>query len=60
VFYVALFVSVGVVSLVLLGALTLRLWRQVRQFGREVAAAGERLARASDALQQASGPPRGR
>ena len=59
-FYVALFVSVGVVSLVLLGALTLRLWRQVRQFGREVAAAGERLARASDALQQASGPPRGR
>jgi heme exporter protein D len=60
VFYVALFVSVGVVSLAVLGALTLRLWRQVRQFGREVAAAGERLARASDALQQASGPPRGR
>ncbi|MBV9292494.1 MAG: hypothetical protein JO222_08585 [Frankiales bacterium] len=59
-FYVALFVSVGVVSLAILGFLTLRLWRQVRQFGREVAAAGERLARASDALQQASGPPRGR
>jgi hypothetical protein len=56
VFFVVLFTSVGVVSLVVLGLLTLRLWRQVRQFGRDVAAAGERIARASDELQRVAPP----
>ena len=55
-FFVVLFTSVGVVSLVALGLLTLRLWRQVRQFGRDVAAAGERIARASDELQRVAPP----
>ena len=55
-FSVVLFVSVGVVSLVVLGLLTLRLWRQVRRFGREVAAAGERISRASDELQRVAPP----
>jgi hypothetical protein len=60
VFWVALFVPVGVVSIVLLGLLTWRLWRQVRQFGRDVAAAGERISRASDELQRISPPASGR
>ena len=55
-FFVVLFTSVGVVSLVVLGLLTLRLWRQVRQFGRDVAAAGDRIARASDELQRVAPP----
>jgi ABC-type transporter Mla subunit MlaD len=54
VFLVVLFVAVGVVSVVVLGLLTLRLWRQVRRFGRDVTAAGERLARASEALERAT------
>jgi ABC-type transporter Mla subunit MlaD len=60
VFYVALFVSLGVVSVVVLGLLALRLWRQVRQFGREVSAAGDRIARASEELQRAAPPSSGR
>jgi hypothetical protein len=60
VFWVALFVPVGVGSILLLGLLTWRLWRQVRQFGRDVAAAGERINRASDELQQVSPRPSGR
>lgn len=59
-FYVALFVSLGVVSVVVLGLLALRLWRQVRQFGREVSAAGDRIARASEELQRAAPPSSGR
>lgn len=55
-FYVVLFVSLGVVSLAILGLLTLRLWRQVRQFGRDVAAAGERVSRATDELQRVAPP----
>jgi hypothetical protein len=56
VFYVVLFVSLGVATLVVLGLLTLRLWRQVRQFGRDVSAAGERIARATEELQRAAPP----
>jgi hypothetical protein len=56
VFFVVLFTSVGVMSLVVLGLLTLRLWRQVRQFGRDVAAAGDRIARASEELQRVAPP----
>jgi len=55
VFWVALFVPLGVVSLAVVAAVTLRLWRQVRAFGREVSAASERLAAASAALERASG-----
>jgi hypothetical protein len=60
VFYVVLFVSVGVATALVLATLTWRLWRQVRQFGRDVAAAGDRIARASNELQQLAPPvPRG-
>lgn len=57
-FYVVLFVSVGVVTCAILAALTLRLWRQVRQFGRDVTAAGDRIAHASDELQRLAPPAR--
>jgi hypothetical protein len=54
VFWVALFVPVGVASIAVLGLLTWRLWRQVRQFGRDVAAAGERIGQASEEFQRIS------
>jgi hypothetical protein len=56
VFWVALFVPVGVVSIAVLGLLTWRLWRQVRQFGRDVAAAGERIGRAAEEVQRLAPP----
>ena len=59
-FWVALFVPVGLVSVVLLGLVTWRLWRQVRQLGRDVSAAGERINRASEELQRISPPATGR
>jgi hypothetical protein len=59
-FFVALFVPLGLVSIALLGLLTVRLWRQVRDFGRTVAAAGDRIARAGDELQRVAPPPSGR
>lgn len=43
-------VLLGVAGLAVLGALTFRLWRQVRTLGREVATAVGRLARASEEL----------
>jgi hypothetical protein len=52
--WVVVFVALGVASIVVLGLLTLRLWRQVRQLGREVAAAGERVALATEALDAAA------
>ena len=55
-FWVALFVPVGVASIAVLTVVTVWLWRQVRQFGRDVAAAGERIGRASDELQRLSAP----
>ena len=43
-------VLLGVAGLAVLGALTLRLWRQVRRLGGEVSAAAERIAAATDEL----------
>lgn len=59
-FWVALFVPVGLVSVALLGLVTWRLWRQVRQLGRDVSAASERINRASEELQRISPPASGR
>ncbi|HEX4654700.1 MAG TPA: hypothetical protein VH274_03040 [Mycobacteriales bacterium] len=59
-FWVALFVPVGAASIVLLGLLTWRLWRQVRQFGRDVAAAGERINRVNEELQRVQSRASGR
>jgi len=51
-FWVLLFVVLGVAGLGVLAALTVRLWRQVRQLGREVSAASARLAAATEELQR--------
>ena len=55
-FWVALFVPVGLASAALLGLVTWRLWRQVRQLGRDVSAASERINRASEEFQRISPP----
>ena len=49
-------VALLVAGLAVLAAFAWRLWQQVRQAGREVAAASERLARASDELQRVAPP----
>jgi hypothetical protein len=50
-------VGLAVVGLLVLALLTLRLWRQVRGFARDVGNAGERLAAATEELSRLS-PPR--
>jgi hypothetical protein len=55
--WVLFYVGIGVVGLAVLAALTVRLWRQVRQLGREVAAASARIAAASEEVGRAA-PPR--
>ncbi|MBV9097195.1 MAG: hypothetical protein JO079_03965 [Frankiaceae bacterium] len=55
-FWVLLFVVLGVAGLGVLAALTVRLWRQVRQLGREVSAASTRLAAATEELQRIAPP----
>jgi hypothetical protein len=54
VWWVVLYVAVGVLSIAGLALLTLRLWRQVRQLGRDVAAAGERINRAMTEIDKVS------
>ena len=55
-FWVLLYVGIGVIGLGVLAALTVRLWRQVRQLGHEVAAASARIAAASEELGRAAPP----
>jgi hypothetical protein len=50
--WVAFYVAIAVIGLAVLGLLTFRLYRQVRQFARDVGAAGERIAAASASLDQ--------
>ncbi|HET6815733.1 MAG TPA: hypothetical protein VFH66_00695 [Mycobacteriales bacterium] len=52
--WVLLYVALGVLSIALLGLLTLRLWRQVRQLGRDVSAAGDRINAAMSEIEQIS------
>jgi hypothetical protein len=47
-------VLLGAVGLAVLGLLTVRLYRQVRRLGRDVAAAGARMAAVTDELQRTS------
>ena len=47
-------VVLGAAGIGVLAALTLRLYRQVRRLGRDVAAAGARIAAVTDELQRAS------
>ena len=55
-FYAAVFVPLGIVTVLVLAAVGWRLWRQVRQLGREVAAASDRIGRASAELQRLAPP----
>jgi hypothetical protein len=55
--WIALWVGVAVLGLVVLGLLTFRLWKQVRQFGRDVAAAGAKITQVTDELAKVSPPP---
>jgi hypothetical protein len=48
----------GVLGLAVLGGLTVRLWRQVRDFGREVGAAGAKIGALNDELARIAPPPR--
>ena len=50
--WVILYVALGVVSLAVLAVLAFRLWRQVRDLGRQVSAASERLAKATGEWEQ--------
>jgi hypothetical protein len=50
--WIFLYVGIAVAGLAVLAGLSVRLWRQVRQLGREVSAAGAKIAAASAALDQ--------
>lgn len=56
--WIAFSVAIAVLGLAVLAALALRLWRQVRQFGREVSAAGEKIAKMTDELARIAPPNR--
>jgi hypothetical protein len=48
--WVAFYVGIGVLGLAVLGAVGFRLYRQVRALARDVKAAGEKIAAATEAL----------
>ncbi|MBV9484472.1 MAG: hypothetical protein JO246_00280 [Frankiaceae bacterium] len=54
--WIALYVGIAVLGLAVLGGLTFRLWKQVRQFGRDVAAAGQKIAAVTDELAKLQTP----
>ena len=47
-------VLLGALGIAVLGLLTLRLYRQVRQLGRDVSAAGARIATITEEMQRAA------
>jgi hypothetical protein len=55
--WIGIDIGLAVLGLLVLAGLTFRLWRQVRQLGRDVSAAGSRIAEASDQLSSVA-PPR--
>jgi hypothetical protein len=56
--WIALYVGLAVLGLAVLALLGFRLWRQVRQFARDVSAAGAKIAAVTDQLSQISPPNR--
>jgi len=54
VWWVLIGVLLGAVGIGVLAVLTVRLYRQVRRLGRDVAAAGARIAAVTDELERAS------
>lgn len=55
--WITLYVALAVLGLAILAGLTLRLWRQVKAFGRDVSAAGARISAVTDELARVA-PPR--
>ena len=55
--WVLLGVLLGAVGVGILAVLTVRLYRQVRRLGRDVAAAGARIAAVTDELQRSAPRP---
>jgi hypothetical protein len=49
-------IALAVIGLAVLAGCTVRLWRQVRQLGRDVGAAGARIAAASEDLARITPP----
>jgi hypothetical protein len=56
--WIALYVGVAILGLAVLAVLSIRLWRQVRQFGRDVSAAGAKISAVADELARISPPGR--
>jgi hypothetical protein len=56
VLWIGIDVALAVLGLLVLAGLTVRLWRQVRQLGRDVSAAGARIADASEQLSTVAPP----
>jgi hypothetical protein len=56
--WVIFYVAIAVAGLAVLALLSVRLWRQVRQFGRDVSVAGEKIAAVTDQLARISPPNR--
>jgi hypothetical protein len=56
--WIAFYVGISVVGLAVLGLLSLRLWRQVKAFARDVSAAGAKLTAITDELSRISPPDR--
>jgi len=52
VLWVGIYVALGVVSIGVLALLAFRLWRQVRDLGRQVSAASDRLAQAMGEMER--------
>jgi hypothetical protein len=55
--WIGIDIALAVLGLLVLAGLTFRLWRQVRALGRDVSAAGARIADASEKLSSV-GPTR--
>jgi hypothetical protein len=56
--WIALYVGIAVLGLAVLALLTVRLWRQVKAFARDVSAAGAKLTAITDELAKVSPPTR--
>ena len=57
-FWVAFYVGIGVLGLAVLTVLTIRLWHQVRDFGRQVGAASTKISELTDELSRVAPPTR--
>lgn len=58
--WVGIDIALAVIGLLVLAVLAVRLWRQVRAFGRDVSSAATRLAAASEELGRIAPPGTGR